>query len=350
MRYSYYLVFLFLLFACKKEVDNEQQNDLKTFQNGLLVLNEGLFQQNNSTLSWLNLNDDTAQNDIFLTQNERFLGDTGNDIQRYGGKIYIVVNASSTIEVLDAKTLKSVKQIDMKYNNVAQQPRSIGFYQNKAYVSSFDGYVNEIDTAQLIVTNRIKVGENPEGLSIASDQLFVANSGGLNFPNVDSTVFQINLNDLQIVDTFVVGKNPGKVVATESGNVFVVKRGDYGNDPSELINLNTQNGVVENTGIPASSIYRFDNELYITYLDESTQNSAIAIYNLSTQSITENNIIDGSQIQTLYGIAKLPDETIVCMDAMGYTNAGYLRFFNVNGNLIKSVQVGLNPNNIIYYE
>jgi hypothetical protein len=350
MRYSYWLISLFLLFACKKEKDNEHENDFKTFQNGLLVLNEGLFQQNNSTLSWVNFSTDAVKSSVFLAQNERFLGDTGNDIKRYGGKIYIVVNASSTIEILDAKTLKSVQQIDMKYNNVAQQPRYIDFYQNKAYVSSFDGYVNEIDTAQLKVTHRIKVGDNPDGLSIAGNYLFVANSGGLNFPNVDSTVFQVDLSNLQIVDTFVVGKNPGRVVAHESGDVYVVKRGDYANDLSELIKINTQNGEVENTDIPASGIYRFDDELFITYLDQSSQNSAIATYDFSTHSILQNNIIDGSQIQTLYGVAKLPDETIVCMDAMGYTNAGYLRFFNPNGNLKKSIQVGLNPNNIIYYE
>lgn len=350
MRYSYWFISLLLLFACKKEQENEHENDLKTFQNGLLVLNEGLFQQNNSTLSWIDFSTDAVQSDVFLAQNERFLGDTGNDIKRYGGKIYIVVNASSTVEILDAKTLKSAQQIDMKYNSVAQQPRYIDFYQNKAYVSSFDGYVNEIDTVQLKVTKRIKVGDNPDGLSITGNYLFVANSGGLNFPNVDSTVFQIDLSSRQIVDTFVVGKNPGRVVAHESGDVYVVKRGNYGSDPSELIKINTQTGEVENTSIPASGIYRFDDELFITYLDQSSQNSAIATYDFSTNSITQNNIIDGSQIQTLYGVAKLPDETIVCMDAMGYTNAGYLRFFTPNGNLKKSIQVGLNPNNIIYYE
>jgi YVTN family beta-propeller protein len=350
MSYKYYFLFLFFIFACKKEDINDDHNVFKTFQNGLLVLNEGLFQQNNSTLSWVDLATDEVKSDVFLNINNRLLGDTGNDLKRYGGKIYIVVNASSTVDVIDAKTLKRIAQIDMKYNGVAQQPRYIDFYQNKAYVSSFDGYVNEIDTAQLTITNRIKVGENPDGLSISGGYLYVANSGGLNFPNVDTTVFQIDLLNLSVQDTFVVGNNPGRVVAHESGYVYVVKRGNYGSEPSELIKINTQNGTVENTATPASGIYRIDEEMYITYYNESTQNNTVSVFDFSTNSIVQNNIIDGSQIQTLYGVSKLPDGTIVCMDAMGYTNSGYLRFFTPNGSLKKSINVGLNPNNFLYYE
>lgn len=351
MNYSKLIIVALFFVACKKEDDDINDNNvLKTFQNGLLVLNEGLFQQNNSTLSWLDFETGEIKNDVFLNQNDRFLGDTGNDIKCYGGKIYIVVNASSTIEVLDARTLKSIKQISMVYNGVAQQPRYIDFYQDKAYISSFDGYVNELDTSQLIISRRLAVGSNPEGINIASDMAYVANSGGLNFPDVDSTVYSIDLISFTVQDTFVVGKNPGRVVAHESGNVYVVKRGDYGADPSELVRINTNNGEVTNTGILANGIYCFENEMLITYLDVSSQNPAIASFDLNSNSIVENNIIDGSQIQALYGASRLSDGGIVCMDAMGYTNTGYLRFFSSNGDLIKSVNVGLNPNNIIFYE
>lgn len=350
MKYKIYFLFTLLLFACKKEEENNDNNVVKTFQNGLLLLNEGLFQQNNSTLSWVDLAKNEVKSDVFLNINDRLLGDTGNDLKRYGGKIYILVNASSTVEVLDAKTLKSIQQINMVYNGVAQQPRYIDFYQNKAYISSFDGYINELDTAQLKITNRIAVGANPEGVSIINSDLFVANSGGLNFPDVDSTVFRIDLNDLAVKDTFVVGKNPGRVVAHESGFVYVVKRGNYSSNPSELIKINVNTGVVENTGIPASGLFRFDQVMLITYLEESSQNSSIASFDFNSQSITNNNLIDGSEIQTLYGVSKLPDGTIVCMDAMGYTNSGYLRFFTPNGSLKKSINVGLNPNNFLYYE
>jgi proline racemase len=36
------------------------------------------------------------------------LGDVGNDIKIYGSKLYIVVNVSNKIEVLDAKTAKRI--------------------------------------------------------------------------------------------------------------------------------------------------------------------------------------------------------------------------------------------------
>src|SRR5690554_7499977 len=55
------------------------------------------------------------------------------------------------------------------------------------FVSSYDGYVSAIDTSSLTVTNRIKVGRNPEGICISNNSLFVANSGGLDYKDRKST-------------------------------------------------------------------------------------------------------------------------------------------------------------------
>src|ERR1700740_1090121 len=74
---------------------------------GFYVLNQGLFNDNNSTLSFYSYSTKAVTADIFSSVNGRGLGDTGNDIEIYGSKMYIVVNVSSTIEVVDPKTAKS---------------------------------------------------------------------------------------------------------------------------------------------------------------------------------------------------------------------------------------------------
>lgn len=346
-------LFIVLLFtACNKEEENKDDADLdqNNYSNGLLVLHEGLFQQNNSTLAWVDLSNDKVTSNLFLSKNDRLLGDTGNDMKRYGGKIYIVVNASSTIEIIDAKTFKSIKQIAMVYEGKAQQPRRIDFNKNKAYISSFDGYVNILDTTSLAITKRIKVGANPEGIATFENAIYVANSGGLNFPNVDSTVYKIDASSNTVVDSFHVGANPGSVQVDNNGNVYVVKRGNYTDDPAELIFINTSSGEVNNLGVSASGLTKKGNELFISYFNNETENVNVAHYDMSSQSILSNSLINGDEIQTLYGIHPLDDGGLICFDAMGYTNSGYLRFFNANGILTKSISVGLNPNTIIYYE
>ena len=225
---------LVLTVACKKKepecppVANVQLNS------GILVLCEGLFQQNNSTISWIDLSTDGIDNAFFTTTTNRQLGDTGNDMQRYGGKIYVVVNVSSSIEVLSAKDFSSIKRIEMIDGTTAKQPRSIAFHDGKAYVTCFDGYVDVIDTSALVVSQRIPVGSNPEGLAVSGNHLYVANSGGLNFPNVDSTLSVIDLTSNTEVTKITVGKNPGAVITDNSGEVYVIARGDYASIPSRL--------------------------------------------------------------------------------------------------------------------
>ncbi len=338
------MCFTSLMFSCKKDVvENPIPNQ---FSDGLLVLNEGLFHQNNSTLDWIDLKTEEVSSNIFESINQRLLGDTGNDLLLYGGKIYIAATTSSTVEILNRNDLKSIKQISFNYNNQAQEPRYFAKHKNKVFVTSFDGYVSAIDTTTLNVTKRIKVGRNPDGICISGNSIFVANSGGLDFGNMDSTVMQIDLNTLEVVDTFVVGENPGRMIADDYGNAYVVKQGDYINNPSELVKINTQTKEIVNLQIPATSIAKDGDKLYISHYDFNTGNSIVSIYNSASQSLENPNFINSNSIETLYGIFPF-EGGIICLDAMNYTNSGYLRFFDSNGTLKKSIHVGLNPTAIL---
>ena len=69
------------------------------------------------------------------------------------------MNVSSTIEVIDFQTGISIKQIPMFTDNgSSRQPRHIAFYENKAYVCSFDGTVARIDTTSLQIESFTKAG------------------------------------------------------------------------------------------------------------------------------------------------------------------------------------------------
>lgn len=350
MNYKLLLITLIILISgCKKDKPEETQ-DQTSLENGMLVLNEGLFQQNNSTLCWIDLTTQEVHQQIFLDQNDRPLGDTGNDMAQYAGKIYIVVNASSTIEVIDAKTLKSIKQIEMQHNGQGQQPRFIKFKDDKAYISSYDGYVNILNTNSLEITQRIAVGQNPEGLDIFNNKLYVANSGGLSFPDVDSTVYAIDLTTNTVTDTFVVGDNPGDLVTDQQGDIYVVKRGDYSaSNPSELIRISS-NGNVTNLGLNASFLTKKEGTLYISYYNYDTEVGSVSSYDMLGETIITNNLIDGAQMETLYGVQPGNNGAIYAQDAMNFTNSGYIRAFNASGTITDSYNVGLNPTKIIIYE
>ena len=70
----------------------------------MYILSEGLFNLNNSTLARYSFETNACMPDYFRTMNRRGLGDTANDMDIYGGKLYVVVNVSSTVEVIDLHT------------------------------------------------------------------------------------------------------------------------------------------------------------------------------------------------------------------------------------------------------
>ena len=92
------------------------------YAKGLFILNEGLFQLNNSTLSYYDYTMGEFTGDIFLDVNHRGLGDVGNDLQRYGSKLYIVVNNSNIVEVVDVNTVKSLKTINLPQKSRVMSP------------------------------------------------------------------------------------------------------------------------------------------------------------------------------------------------------------------------------------
>lgn len=350
MRSISLFMLIMLLFSCKKEEPMPCVDE--TLTNGMVVLCEGLFQQNNSSISWVNFQDNSVANSLFVTKTNRQLGDTGNDMKRYGGKIYVVVNVSSTIEVLDALTFESINQIEMVTGGIAKQPRSITFNGSNAYVSCYDGYVDVIDTASLIVTQRIPVGTNPEGLTIANDKLYVANSGGLNAPVMDSTVSIIDLFTHIELQKVVVGLNPGAMLTDQDGDVYAIARGDYNSIPSRMVRINSQSDlVVDQFGFDISGFSKMNDKFLIHYYDYGSSQSSVALFDPALELVESPSYLEMSSVNTVYGVEyNASRNRIYLLDAMSFTNTGYVREYDVSGTYIQSFHVGLNPTKLLFYE
>lgn len=345
MRLINLLFILIVLFSCTKKSDAPSEGVGVAYNKGFLVLNEGLFNLNNASLSWIDLTTSQVTEDVFLAKTGRKLGDTGNDLQRYGDKIYVLVNVSSTLEVLDAKTGSSIKQISMQLNGKAKQPRNIVFQEGKAYISCFDGYVDVLDTSTLQIQKRIKVGDNPEQMLVIKDRLYVSNSGGLN-PSLDSTLSVIDCNSNLEISKIVVGKNPGKIVAQNDTTLFVHIRGNYNSIPSVLkkINvglMNSQSTILNNI----MGVEKMEDQLLIY----TSQN--ITLYDMYSNTILNTSFMPLTNITTLYRIQYIKAlKQLFLFDANTYTNSGYIHRYTNSGQFIQKYHVGLNPNSLIYYE
>lgn len=347
MRLISLFIVLMILISCKKEKDNPVPTTT-SLSNGIMVLNEGLFQYNNASLSWVNLSNFSSDNTFFEQKADRYLGDTGNDLKRYGNKIYIVVNVSGTVEVLDALTGKSLKQISFKDGNSNKQPRSIAFYGNKAFVSCFDGYVDVVDTSSLQIEKRIKVGSNPDQIIASDSKIIVSNSGGLNVPELDSTISIINPISLIEENKLVVGKNPGDLEVIEN-KLFVISRGNYSSIAPSLkkVDLTTSNISLVPVANP-SILEKMNGKLLIAYQSSNTQH--LGLFDASISNWVTSSFMSISDITTLYNIHfELINQHIYLFDAQGYTTSGKIVEHDQNGVLVRSFNVGLIPNSLIYF-
>lgn len=349
-------LFLFAIGACDDLETVEKVVNKPIFNEStsrLIINSEGLFNLNNSTLALYDFKTQELTTNYFQKVNKRGLGDTSNDMQLYGSKLYVVVNVSSQLEILDPKTGVSFQQIPFfDEKGVARQPRYITFHKNHAYVCCFDGNVAEIDTTSLEVTRWVKCGRNPDGLTVSNNKLYVSNSGGLDFPNYDHTVSVVNLDTFQEIKKIEVGMNPGHIEADQLGHVFLISRGDYGKSDYKFQMINSQTDVLEKTfeNIQALNFIIHNNVAYIYNYDFMKKTRWVKLFDCETLQISNDSFIpDNFELQTPYGICINPyNGDVYIFEAYNFTEQGDMLCFDKTGKFrYRLNEVGLNPNHVI---
>lgn len=329
-----------LLTSCVKEPQPPEKGKQGPLGGKIVVLNEGLFQQNNASITLIDPETgEVTQNWFQLTYGQP-LGDTGNDLVLYGNKMYIIINVSGTIEVIDITSGDYLGQILLQENQQSKQPRYGIGVQGNLWVSCFDGTIAVIDTTSLSVSNTIPVGRNPEGLVQNGNKVWVANSGGLDYPNYDTTVSVIDIATQTEVEKITVGPNSAQVASDDYGNTYVISRGNYGSIPSQLYVINE----FQNVSIwPKDSIVDAkvqDDLLYVT--NNKGGNRTTEIFQTFSQQKVGEVDFPWEQLTTPGGF-DFYGQKWVMYDANQYTQAGWIHVLNAQGTIENSYKTGLIP-------
>lgn len=356
---SFKINFYSLLFVCfislvSCEPEDIELEEIPNITSGVYILNEGLWDMNNSSISFLDLTTNKVNKDIFTSVNNRGLGDTGNGLGCYDQKMYVVVSGSNLIEVIDISTAKSITQIKFNKNEKGNTPRQICFFAGKAYVSCFDGYICKINTISLEIEGYLKVGRNPEGICVANNKLYVANSGGLDEPNYDNTVSVIDINTFTEVKKITVSENPYTIASNSLGYVYVSSRNDYASDlyKFQKIDSETDELVKVYEDISVLNFCISDNYIYMYNYNFDTGKHGIQVLDANTDTIVNENFIsDNTKMQTPYGIGVNPySGDVYIADAFNFMVQGEVFCFDKLGKLKFSERVGLNPQSFMFID
>ncbi len=141
---------------------------------GLFVLNEGVYGQNNAEITYYSFVDGSVGENMYSRINPgRVLGDVANSVAEGGRELFLVVNNSNKIEIVDRSTLYSTGTVYL-----GASPRQMVWVSpDKGYVSNMDSTISVIDIFLRSVGRTITVGPYPEGMIVAGDKLYVAVSG-----------------------------------------------------------------------------------------------------------------------------------------------------------------------------
>lgn len=339
-----------IFFVSCSDDDDTNETPLGSYDNGVLILNQGGFGNGNATISYLSNDFVTQQNNIFSIVNPTItLGDTAQDIGFYENLAFVVLNVSNKIEVVNRYTMAHVATISSGLNN----PRYIAFSNGKGFVTNWadgtnanDDYVAVINLSSYSVSSTISVAEGPERIIEENNKLYVAHAGGFNFGN---TISVIN----GVTNTFLTSINVGDVpnsLEVKNGSLYVVCGGkpSYSGEETsgsfEKINL-SNNSVVDSfvflSETHPSNLVIDGNKVYYTINNAVYSKEINTTAFPSTPQVALFTTID----QGAYGIYSfaVKNNKIYVGDAADYNSNGKIYIYSSNGTLEHEYTVGVIP-------
>lgn len=258
---------------------------------------------------------------------------------------YLIVNASdiSQIEVIDKKSLNSVKTINTKelWGEKGVGPRRLLLNGQSLYVSFDAGYVGEINMFSFSAEDIKKVGSYPEGM-IYNLGLMVANSdrgrGNASIENVSmkNNPLKIATSDQLVcpTDLFYIGRE-----------LFCLDKGKVDENGNQVLAgiRKTGAGGIEN--LIDATLYAKGNGNYFYVINAPLTSPAtpltFGIYDLDINK-SEMYGTDGLENPSAMGVDYLNGHVYVACNR-GNGNNGYIMIYTLDGQFVKKIETGKNP-------
>mgnify|MGYP000780769761 CR=1 FL=1 len=356
---KFYYAFIALaavcLASCSSDDDDDKggngSSDFRSTR-GAYIVNAGNMGGNiPGSMTYIDYANHTATQDVYKTANNRVLGDTPQDAVIYGSKMYIAVYQSNVIEIVNAKTLKSLKTITPSAPGT--QPRDLVAKDGFVYVSMYDGYVARIDTITMAIDRTVAVGPNPEEMAIAGNTLYVANSDGLNYQNGyvnGKTVSKIDLGQFKEIKKIEVGLNPTKMVSN-GRDVFVITMGDYTAANPATVRRITSNDAVEPVAEATLMAIRGD-DLYLINAPYGIDKIAYSLYDIDDKT-TSSLVAEGVDSPAAIAIDPVSGDIFISSYNMAngyadYRSPGYVKQYSAAGIALRKYNTGVAPCAILF--
>ena len=330
---AYSIMGLALVTSCIEDKPQTPDN-VNPGVNKVWVLNEGNFQAGNSTLGVYDVDSNTYSADVFASTNSRQLGDVLQSATQIENEVYLVVNNSGKIEVVNKDNFESTGTI-----TGFKSPRfALKVSPTEVLVSDlFSDSIAVVNPVTKSITRYIDISSTSEEMLMTNGKVFITNTYTSHI-----TVLDLATDSISIINTTF---NPTTIGLDKNGKVWVLCGGDPFNSINgaiEVIDPATEmvtktitlsagsytNKMVFNAN--ADSLYFLTGNVYKISIDATTQPAAALI---------------SAGNYSFYGLGyKAKTNEVYLGDAKDFNQKGQVLIYDSNGSLKRSFACGINPN------
>lgn len=330
----------FMIGCSKKEVTGPTE----LAQTNVFILCEGNFGSENASLWMLDENLDQIKGPVYWDPNTNPLGDVGQSMTIYNDKLYIVVNNSHTVEVMD---LSDGVNYDTTICVPGASPRKMEVVEGIGYLTCW--YLNAIlviDLSTNTFLDTISVNGLPEDIVYYDNRLYASVNMNSDWSS-NNKVLKIDIsgNEATIASTFEVISGPGKILIH---NEFLYVVSTYYDESwnmytgTSLIDLSTGDVITKDygqTSIFGADITVYQDKVYRTY------SGGVVPLNDSLTVDESNKIGDltGVYSMTSYG-------DYIYFGLSDYVAPDDVVVLDSSGNQVGSFTVGALPGSFVFYK
>lgn len=312
---------------------------------------EGSLGNGNASLTMQNLTTLEVYNDAYFKLNAELLGDVFQSIEKIGDKLFLCINNSDKIIVLDAKTRKQVGNISVP------KPRYIlPINDNKAYVSSlFSNKVYIIDPQNMKLIGSIEMpAQNPEGMVLHGSRAFICT-----WDTTKNYIYTVNILTDKVEDSIkVAGVAPQEPLIDHEGFLWVFA----GNVPNKKWATLTRIALGSYDIVES---YKFDvlqdpvrpvlsnkgDIIYFIGVDYNGNNNYNGVFKMPVNShkLPSSPFIPGKKYQYYWALGVDPiSDDIYVGDPKGFIQNGTVTVFDKSGTQKRVFETGVGPGHFYF--
>jgi len=338
--------------SCKKDKPDPVINTTPNSSGNVYIVCEGNYgASNDATLYAYEPLLDSVFGDIYAAANNQPLGNVFQSMRRIGDKLFLCVNNSNIVAVINANNWKLSGVI-----NIPQPRYILPVSATKAYVSAlYHNKVYLINTQTLKVTDTITLpGFSAEVMCLYYNNVF-ANSWDSSSGN---KIFEINTNTNEVEHEITVAGYAPQEALLDKDQMLWVLAGYEPEKAGTLTRLDPSTGTILQSYYFPAAVYPLKpilnntkDTLYFieaNYFGSNTNNGIfrMSIYDVALPSVP---FIAARQYQYFYALGIDPiSGNIYVGDPKGFVQKGSVYIYKPDGTQVKSFTVGVGPGHFYF--